>query len=723
MTITPLKLKKNNMFLENFRLSIKSNKKILIVISILHLLGLPLLSTVLTVMAVYDGDSDYNEVSLAFFIVISVFCLFAVIICGIIIAVNTFSYLHKKSQVDMVYALPVKRKTKFLSDFFAGLFVYIVPYIAACILSVIIILSSGVCVEEIGELIQGGGLVQLVIQGETAGLLIMISLYTLSVLVLTCCGTLFESIMNILIMNALIPGVIAVIAAMFFADLYGVPVFETVMPVLGYTSPAGACIYLVYLLGTNSFVYSDVVGCLEAGVYGKWIVFFMLFTAAVFALSMLLYMKRKAEDVSKPYVYRLLYYFVITSIVMAIALIARYDITTIVPVIVFSLIVYMIFEVITNRGFKKIYKSLIRYAVTMVAVLAVCIIAEGTKGFGVENRIPSMNSVKSVELSYQGFDRSVVLEYGYVTDYFINGKKYERNYDQKEIIETVLELHEDILEKYQSGDYDEYNNYYHDYYGDYYDSEVDDDINIMNDVMNYDMAFVYHLKNGSTLKREYTLTYEQISKLYILDSTPQMSEFFKELLMSDLKETYYSNNKRKERYTIYISNMLNYSASEKAITKSQARELSEAYAEDYRNMTTHQMLKDNVYCYINYDYPVRESFKNTIACMEKYNLTVPEITRDDFEGREVILYSDSAVKCWGYDNVTASFGPYCNDYSMFTGGSWRELNAMAAADIFSKGMARAPYYEARNCYVITVDGERYVIPYEYSDKAYNWMWG
>ena len=334
MTIMPLKQRTNNMFWINFKLSLKQNKKMLIVISILQMLGLPMLSVLLTAVAI--DEESMSEISIGFFAMISLFCIAVSIFCGIIIAVNNFSYLHKKSQVDMIYSLPIKRKYKFISDFFSGLAVYLIPYIAACILSWAILLASGVCVKNISGVLENGSFVSLIIQGEFAGLLIMALLYTLTVLVLNCCGTLFESIINILIINILIPGLIAVIATMFFAQLYGVSIFDTILPVLGYTSPIGAGIYLIYLLASNEYTYSDFIGCISAGAYGKWVVFFLLFTAAVFALSMFLYLKRNAEDVSKPYVYKLLYYLVITSVLMAISLIARYDITTIIPVIIFS---------------------------------------------------------------------------------------------------------------------------------------------------------------------------------------------------------------------------------------------------------------------------------------------------------------------------------------------------------------------------------------------------
>ena len=150
------------------------------------------------------GNSAQSQVA---FILISIFCLAAAVLCGIIIAVNNFSYLYKKSQVDMIYSLPIKKKFKFLSDYASGLVIY------------------------------------------------------------------------------------------------------------------------------SSEVFS-----INAGVYGKWVLFFLGATALYFLLTMFLYNRRKAEDVSKPYVFKLLYYIVVTVISMAISLIARYQFSMIFPVIIFSFI-------------------------------------------------------------------------------------------------------------------------------------------------------------------------------------------------------------------------------------------------------------------------------------------------------------------------------------------------------------------------------------------------
>lgn len=525
MTLTRLKSTNNTRFLTNFKLSVKSGRKILIVLSVLQLLGLPVMAAVAVSAAADDGgNSAQSQVA---FILISIFCLAAAVLCGIIIAVNNFSYLYKKSQVDMIYSLPIKKKFKFLSDYASGLVIYIVPYIVACIICNFILFCGRVCVDELTEIFSDGSLMTLVMQGEFAGLLVMIMLYTLSVLVLSCCGTLFESIMNIFMINGLIPGSISVVAAMLFANLYGVPIFETVAPVLGYTSPLGAVIYMIYVLGSEEYIYSSEVFSINAGVYGKWVLFFLGATALYFLLTMFLYNRRKAEDVSKPYVFKLLYYIVVTVISMAISLIARYQFSMIFPVIIFSFIVYMIFEVITNRGFKKIYKSLIRYAVTMVGILIICVAAIGTRGFGVEGKTYSPSRVKSVEVSYGGIDNimdlySVIDGYS-MSMYMENGNLIE--YKDSEIIEKITQVQKDAIKTYRSGEYGNYSSMENIFYQSvYYEGDYNLNYEESYDYPCYDITFRFNLKTGGKVKRNYQLSFNQIKELFILDSTEELAE-------------------------------------------------------------------------------------------------------------------------------------------------------------------------------------------------------
>lgn len=62
MILTRLKSTNNTRFLTNFKLSVKSGRKILIVLSVLQLLGLPVMATVaVTSAADIEGNSVQSQ--------------------------------------------------------------------------------------------------------------------------------------------------------------------------------------------------------------------------------------------------------------------------------------------------------------------------------------------------------------------------------------------------------------------------------------------------------------------------------------------------------------------------------------------------------------------------------------------------------------------------------------------------------------------------------------
>lgn len=713
MTLTPLKLKSDTRFLKNFILSIKNSRKILVFISVLQLLGLPLLGTIFLVAAANEGEIG---VSGAAFMLISVFCLAAAVLCGIFVAVSNFSYLYKKSQVDMIYSLPIKKKHKFLSDYISGLAVYIVPYIIGCIIFNLIILGGMICIPTMNELFgEEKSIMPIIWQGEFAGLLVMTMLYTLSVLVLCCCGTLFESIMNIFMINGLIPGGIGVVAAMFFANLYGVPVFETVTPMLGYTSPIGALIYMFYVLETQEEnIYNSDIFCINGATYGKWVAVFLLFTVLYFALTMFLYHKRKAEDVSKPYAFKVLYYILITVITMAISLFARYDFSTVFPVIIFSLIIYMIFEVITNRGFKKIYKSFIRYGVTMTGILILCVTATGTHGFGVQDKTYSPSRVSSVEVNYSGIDNVMQYNSSYYGGYYddcVKGKYIE--YKEKEVIERVIDVQKQAIETYNSKVYDEYtydngifdDTYYTSDY-DYADNYVD-----MYEYPVYNVTFKFHLKTGGTTTRSYMLSFEQLKQLFILDSTEELAEYRAEEMMDNICRTEHINNKTvKKSYVLDYSLLESYvSSAEIPLSKEEAEEFKECYKQDYLETTEEEFLTSKVVYWVGY-YPIRECFDRTLDFMRTHE-GYKQLNYEDYYGvSQSILYPPEGYKSFNRENITASFG-----YTSTMDNLSRSLTFEQTLELMK--YASPCYYEENQCYVMYFDSKYYVIPSQYSDKA------
>lgn len=711
MTLTRLKSTNNTRFLTNFKLSVKSGKKILIVLSVLQLLGLPVMATVAVSAAANDGGSSAQS-QIAFFL-ISIFCIAAAVLCGIIIAVNNFSYLYKKSQVDMVYSLPIKKRFKFLSDYLSGLAIYTIPFIGACIISNLILLCGSICIDELKELFSGGAMMSLIMQGEFAGLLIMIMLYTLSVLVISCCGTLFESIMNIFMINGLIPGAISVVAAMFFANLYGVPIFETVVPVLGYTSPIGAVIYIFYVLDSQEFIYNSDVFYVNAGTYGKWVLFFLGATILYFLLTMFLYNRRKAEDVSKPYVFKLFYYIVVTVISMAIALIARYQISMIFPVVIFSFIVYMIFEVITNRGFKKIYKSLIRYVVTMVGILIICVAAIGTRGFGVEGKTYSPSRIKSVEVSYGGIE-DIMNSYSYSDIYSLEPyMKSDNNVEYKDskIIEKLIDVQKDAIKTYRSGEYDNYSDTDNIFQSVYYTVDYDLNYEDSDNYPCYEITFKFHLKTGGTVTRNYVLSFNQIKELLILDETKELAEFRANYLVDSLGNEYRGG--KAMSYTLEYNLLKNQYEETKNIllTKAEVKELKECYKLDYIDASIEELTTSKVLCYVSGSIPIRECFKRTVDFIRNHGgLEASSYYPNYMMETEGILYPPQGFESWGRNDVTATFGYFRVMESIghvLTNSQTREL----------LNYATSSFYSEDDCYVMEINGEYYAVPIEHSEKA------
>lgn len=693
MITTLPKFNKTN--LNYFLNGIISNKKLIIITSILQLLGFPMMS--LTLVINTANQFDFDDSASVFFVLIGVLCAGAATLCGLIIAINNFNYLYKKSRVDMVFSLPIKAKNRFICDFFSGLLVYIVPYIIAALITIAIMLISGGLIEEVHDILKDG-LLEFGLKGALMLLLIMTMIYTLAVLVMQCCGSFFETLMNIFLINGIIPGMILVISTMLLYSTYGVNVMYSSLPILCCTSPAGGITEFILLC------IDEIDHVPNTPSFGKWLVLYIIVTVIFFAAALFLHTKRKAESVSKPYVFKLLYYVSLTSIISAICLIARVDISLIFPVIVCSAIVYMIFEVITNRGFKKFYKSAVKFVVTMFAILIVGLVSSATRGFGAEGRIPSVNSVKSVDVNYAGFYR-MVSGYSYCDDALV--------FTDKKAIECVINAQRSALETYKSGSY--YRGYFFDdMYGlRYADRDYDVDV----DYPRYAFYITYNMKNGSHIHREYRLTQEQVLSLAVLDSTKEVGEYVEKYLFDDMQIPDIEQVNGKEKITTIYSLAFrapsrNSTIRSQILTKEEAEEFARAYKQDYMEMSVEEMFKGNTICYLSNmninNFPVKESFKRTLGLIEKYSIQIPSAIETESESAE--LYPPQGYASSGYADFTSSYDEYFVNTSLARSIYPDECNELIK-------YARDNYIDENKCYVMILDGRRFVIPYEYSDIA------
>ena len=68
----------------------------------------------------------------------NVLLTFVVVILGIFLAFNGFSYLYSKSKVDLYHSIPLKRQGIFITEYLAGVITYIVPYIIFMLLAFVV---------------------------------------------------------------------------------------------------------------------------------------------------------------------------------------------------------------------------------------------------------------------------------------------------------------------------------------------------------------------------------------------------------------------------------------------------------------------------------------------------------------------------------------------------------------------------------------------------------
>jgi len=529
---------KINPALHNWKSNIRESRKFSIILLILHLVAVPALALA-GIISIYSKQGGDNIEAYA---AITVCTTALAAFLGIFAAVDSFKCLHDKSVVDMKLALPMSNTQRFFSNFLSGLFTYLAPFFTAQVLSVLLcgygcLFMDGRTFYRITYDYSGtitrtvekpyvcdifGQAMPILLKLIVGGTLCMLMLYVITVLITICCGSKFEAIAYTILINILIPLTIACVLYSMYDSLYGINAEDIALKVMLYTCVFGGIMASLDWASQGDMLYGT-----EFINHGVWALIFFLITAALFALCFFLYRKRRAEQVSKPFVFKLAYYIVLVCAMFCIISMFIVEEGELIPAIIISGIIFMIFEVVTNRGFKKFWMSIIKYAATFVAVIAIIKACEVTDGFGAVTRVPSVSSVKSIEIDYGGFYGDFDLVYDNATG------KTMPNYiiKDKTNIETVVNAHQAIVDFYKSEHevFDQYGNYNYDRMA-----------------SNNTLTITYNLKTGGSFTREY----------YSYSAKP--AEILTEI---DLSEEY--KLQAAEKYKNYILNIEKYHEAEK----------------------------------------------------------------------------------------------------------------------------------------------------------------
>lgn len=648
--------KSPSFFGKRFKNNFRGNKRNFVVHLIMSILGLPLLAVV-ALIACYNEHQYYNLKAISeevydsitagcsAFTFVGVLCFIISIFFGITLALNNFKYLYKKSITDMNYALPLSGTQRFFADYLSGFTMYIATIVGAIILSIAILAIGTPIVGEklMADFWQNFDIVLKVIFIAVIGL---IQFYTLTVLSIVFCGNTFESFFSIFAFNVLIPAAIACVwVALCQSYSYGIdPTAIFYNNLFTSTSPIGAVTF--FFTFAESFYYSDSFGTF---IYAKWIIITLAVTAIYLIAAYLLYRHRKAEDVSKPYVYKTAFYAIMTmGTFCVLSLFINFG-GFLAAGILLCGIVWFIMEVITRRGFKKFWQAGLGFAAAVISVIVLCNLFSSTKGFGIAKKVPSAAAVESITIRDND-----------ITDY--DGMVFR----DKEVIEEAVKLHEELVDRH----FNQENYTYNTVNAENYHNTVDGVIYLQ-----------YSTYTGSTISREYTVPSNMSAELKkaILLSDDYAEQLCKEMLYYEIE--YY--DEYDSATTIdFMDKSGDYQS--KKIDKLSFISIRDAYKKDLMNMTEDDLLNAKFRGKIDNQYFVLETFDNTISILEGLEIDCGDLTRADISNtidiKKFPVFYSEAYNIFTNDYAEQEYY-YYNDSHIYT-----VLDSISGLEVYYNGL-------------------------------------
>ncbi|MBE6852380.1 MAG: hypothetical protein E7505_02725 [Ruminococcus sp.] len=589
-------LQKNNQtqksyFRRRFVQNIFENRKLTILLFVLQLSGLPVISFCGQLMI--KQETNNLPVTNTIPIIFTAFLLFAVAcLLGISSAISMFSYLVQKSQTDTVLSLPIRSTTRFCADYLSGLLIYIVPYIVSgmiCFISVAIGDKNSMITDYfyyLGYYLDSPDipLLSFLAKAFIIGLLTMLMFYNIAVFITTCCGTIKEAVTYSLVTNLAIPGIIFTTGLIMYEGLESVEPSVEILDKLIVSSPFGGVLFII-----SSVRYRIP--------FSSWLPGFLLTTILFFGASFFLYKKRKAEDVTKPFVFQFFYYVLLCSAVFAASgLISQLEsgIPAAAPIITGS-VIFIGLDLIKNKGIKSIRQvsvSIVCLIITMTALFSLINASSKTNGFNSEERIPKVSQISSVKIDRAWLNHCL---YNYL------------EFTDPDIFDEITDIHADCIEGLKKKHERKQNHKQYDY------SPID-----------Y-ITIQYTLKNGDIISRDYfgipvdNDTIRKIDSLITdnLEAKEQLIERFK-------RDIWYYYKSGQVPYNnilhIYVADTdlnahLRYQEYNTENIERIITEICEAYEKDIMSLT--EKAKFSFVPYeINHRFPIPSCFTNTIDAIE-----------------------------------------------------------------------------------------------------------
>jgi ABC-2 type transport system permease protein len=605
-----------------------------------------------------------------------------------VIPLNFFDYLYQKTKIDDVLKLPLTRRELFFSDYLSGLILYIIPMFGQFLISMILIRLRAT--KFINYFIKNTATIddsfyrvlRLAFFAYLFIIIGLIFLYTLTVLVLSCVGNTFEAITASLYVNLLIPGVIYSVGYLLLNHSFGISFQVLFQKLINFTSPGGLLLYLAE--NYNRTFHDETWNRSLYSATGLWTLFLaFLMTLVILWLSYRNFVRRKAECVGTGFVNRIFYYFVMTSLTFLLAAFFYHLDFNFITSLSLLAFIFLTFEVITNRGFQKFYRSIVRFAI--ISAIAGCsiLVINKTEVFGIVFRATDIANMNSITIRYHG-----VLD-TYTNDYSVTLKNPEN-------IKAVLTFHQRVLDDYKESKItatettEALPNQYYDSY-----------------LPTYNIEITFHVKNGLDYTRTYDVNFNQKMLLASIDLS---DEYIDQLL-----EHYSKQN------TIIINDVFDYSSIRYPMKDEKIKELYQCLAKDMKKLTLEEYLTPSTPTRFKIgEIPVLESYTETLAFFENNYVNMSTFNLENIFNRTIIESNFGIIAPIKTLNKNQLY--YYGYPSYFHAESPRYANSeqieKLKEDITNLlEHAQYQYITTTPCYRIIIGKWSYVIPPEYSDLA------
>ncbi len=339
----------------------------------------------------------YVVAALMFFAFAAIWGQYVLCITG---GIRCFQHLTRRNKTDTLMCLPLTHSDRFWGDLLTGYLTTAAPIIPCGILGVI----AAVIARETGTLPEN--LVEFAVTFNATLFFVMTFAYLLSVLAASLCGNRAGGIVTAVLLAVISVGIPAAWGEYFINNIIGYPMFGELSFQPHELIPSFALIsefseytsIFSFRISLHDFQMSD-----HSAANPLNIVFYVLLSLGLIALSFLISKNRKCENTGEVFaakhaatVITILAAFTMTG-ALSYWLNQAKIIAAIISSVVVSAIIFLAAELILHRGLKKLGRRVIVYAVSTAVSVGFSVLISVTYALGVSFILPSADKIKSAE--------------------------------------------------------------------------------------------------------------------------------------------------------------------------------------------------------------------------------------------------------------------------------------------------------------------------------------